>query len=154
MEDVIEEVVGDIDVVYEFEEYLPKKRRRFKVVNPQSKSDEMDARLPISEVRDLLGLSLPANEFHTVAGLIIARLRRMPKPDESIVESGYRLTVHDMPTRTIRSVIVDRSVWKSNVERIANRVECHVTCRKLIRKSEFADVIEVGLLPVRSAKTL
>ncbi|MDA1014229.1 MAG: hemolysin family protein [Planctomycetota bacterium] len=108
MEDVIEEVVGDIDVGYEFEEYLPKKRRRFKTLDSELETYEMDARLPISEVNDLLGLSLPANEFHTVAGLIIARLRRMPKQDESIVESGYRFTVSDMSNRSIRSVIVER----------------------------------------------
>ena len=108
MEDVIEEVVGDIDVGYEFEEFVPRKRRRCQVLDEDAQSYEMDARLPVSEVNDVLGLNLPTAEFHTIAGLLMARLRRMPHEGEFIIESGFRFTVSEGTDRAVKSVTVER----------------------------------------------
>jgi CBS domain containing-hemolysin-like protein len=108
MEDVIEEIVGDIDVGYEFEEYLPRKRRRYRELDPDGDAYEMDARLSISEVNDVLGLSLPTNEFHTVGGLITARLRRLPKEGDWIVESGFHFRVVEATGRSITRIVVER----------------------------------------------
>ena len=91
MEDILEEVVGEIDVGYDFEEYLPRYRRGFERLDEEAYL--MDSRLPISEVNEVLDLNLSAKEFHTVGGLIMARLRHIPKEGESILESGYRFTV-------------------------------------------------------------
>jgi putative hemolysin len=91
MEDILEEVVGEIDVGYDFEEYLPRYRRGFELLDDEAYL--MDSRLPISEVNEVLDLNLPAKEFHTVGGLIMARLRHIPKEGDSILESGYRFTV-------------------------------------------------------------
>ena len=38
----------------------------------------MDARLPVSEVNEVLSLNLSAKEFHTLGGLLMARLRHIP----------------------------------------------------------------------------
>jgi CBS domain containing-hemolysin-like protein len=108
MEDVIEEIVGDIDVGYEFEEYLPRKRRRYRELDPEGDAYEMDARLPISEVNDVLGLSLPTTEFHTVGGLVMARLRRLPREGDSIVESGFCFRVVEATGRSITRIVVER----------------------------------------------
>jgi CBS domain containing-hemolysin-like protein len=108
MEDVIEEVVGDVDVGYEFEEYLPRKRRRYRELAPDGDAYEMDARLPISEVNDLLALSLPTNEFHTVGGLVMARLRRLPKEGDWIVEGGFRFRVTEASGPSITRIVVER----------------------------------------------
>ncbi|MDA1166367.1 MAG: hemolysin family protein [Planctomycetota bacterium] len=108
MEDIIEEVVGDIDVGLEFEEYLPRKRRQYRQLDPDNETYQLDARLPISELNDLLGLSLPTTEFHTVAGLLIARLRHIPREGDNIVEGSYRFTVDEASDRSVRSVIVER----------------------------------------------
>jgi putative hemolysin len=91
MEDIVEEVVGEIDVGYDFEEYLPKRRW----VSEKVAEDIylMDSRLPVSEVNDTLRINLPATEFHTVGGLVLVRLRHIPKEGEFIIEQGYRFTV-------------------------------------------------------------
>jgi len=91
MEDIVEEVVGEIDVGYDFEEYLPKRRRVYEKIAEDVYL--MDARLPISEVNETLRISLPATEFHTVGGLVLVRLRHIPKEGEFTVEQGYRFTV-------------------------------------------------------------
>ena len=107
MEDILEEVVGEIDVGYDFEEYLPKRKRSFEVVDDDIYL--MDARLPISEANEVLGLGLPAADYHTLGGLVIARLKRIPKVGENIVESGYRFTVAKATERAIVKLRVEQA---------------------------------------------
>jgi len=97
MEDIVEEVVGEIDVGYDFEEYLPKRKR----VTEKLAEDVylMDSRLPISEVNETLRIGLPTTEFHTVGGLVLARLRHIPEEGEFVVEEGYRFTVVEASER-------------------------------------------------------
>ncbi len=105
MEDILEEVVGEIDVGYDFEEYLPRRKRIFEMLNEDVYL--MDSRLPIWEANDILGIRLPAKEFHTLGGLVMSRLRRIPNKGESIVESGYRFTVHEVSDRAINKLRVE-----------------------------------------------
>ncbi len=105
MEDILEEVVGDIDIGYEFEEYLPRRRRIFEMLDEEIYL--MDARLPISEANDVLGLQLPTNEYHTLSGLMLARLRHIPREGECIVEAGYRFTVLEASDRAVLKLRVE-----------------------------------------------
>ncbi len=98
MEDIVEEVLGEIDVGYDFEEYHPKKRHEFTHLGDDVYL--MDSRVSISEANEVLGIHLPATEFHTLGGLVMARLRRIPREGEYIVEMGYRLTVVEATERT------------------------------------------------------
>jgi CBS domain containing-hemolysin-like protein len=105
MEDILEEVVGEIDVGYDFEEYLPRRKRIFEMLDEDTYL--MDARLPISEVNEVLGTSLPAGESHTIAGLLMARLRHIPQQGESIIEAGFRFTVEEATDRSIVKLRVE-----------------------------------------------
>lgn len=105
MEDIVEEVLGEIDVGYDFDEYQPKRRERFTWAGDDVCL--MDARMSISEANEVLGLHLPAREFHTLGGLVMARLRRIPKVGDYIVESGYRLTVAEATERAMVTLRVE-----------------------------------------------
>jgi putative hemolysin len=105
MEDILEEVVGEIDVGYDFEEYLPRRKRIFEMLDEETYL--MDARLPISEVNEVLGASLPAVESHTIGGLMMARLRHIPAEGESIEEAGFRFTVTEATNRAVVKLRVD-----------------------------------------------
>jgi CBS domain containing-hemolysin-like protein len=105
MEDILEEVVGEIDVGYDFEEYLPRRKRTFEVLDEETYI--IDARLPISEANDVLFANLPAAESHTIGGLVMARLRHIPKQGESIVEAGFRFTVEEATDRSIVKLRVE-----------------------------------------------
>lgn len=108
MEDVLEEVVGEIDVGYDFDEYLPKRRRIFEMLDEEVYL--MDSRLPISEANETLGIELPAKETHTIGGFVMSRLRHIPREGESVEEMGYRFTVEEA---------TERGVVKLRVEAIA-----------------------------------
>ncbi|MES9886673.1 MAG: hemolysin family protein, partial [Candidatus Sedimenticola sp. 6PFRAG1] len=64
MEDVFEEVVGEIDVGYDFDEYHPKQRTY--IEHESENSHLMSGRMPISEVNDLLYIQFPVEEAHTI----------------------------------------------------------------------------------------
>ena len=105
MEDILEEVVGEIDVGYDFEEYLPRRKRIFEMLDEETYL--MDARLPISEVNEVLGASLPAVESHTIGGLMMARLRHIPAEGESIEEAGFTFTVTEATDRAVVKLRVE-----------------------------------------------
>ncbi len=108
IEDILEEVVGEIDVGYDFEEYMPRRRRGFEVLDADKEIYMMDARMPISEVNEIIGASIPTFKYHTVGGLVVTLLKHIPSRDESVVESGYRFTVDQASDRAILTVKVER----------------------------------------------
>jgi CBS domain containing-hemolysin-like protein len=108
IEDILEEVVGEIDVGYDFEEYVPRRRRGFEVIDADKEVYLMDSRLPISEVNEVLGTALPASKHHTLGGLLLGGLKHIPVQDEYVVESGYKFTVDQASERAILKIRVER----------------------------------------------
>ena len=105
MEDIVEEVLGEIDVGYDFEEYKPKRRNEFTMIGEDVYL--MDSRVSISEANDVLGVHFPATEFHTLGGLVMARLKHIPREGDYIVELGYRLTVVEATERALVKLRVE-----------------------------------------------
>jgi magnesium and cobalt transporter len=67
----------------------------------------MDSRLSIAEANEILRTCLPTTEFHTVGGLVMARLRHIPREGEFIVEEGYRFTVIEANERSVEKLRVE-----------------------------------------------
>ncbi|MGI9311392.1 MAG: hemolysin family protein [bacterium] len=105
MEDIVEEVVGDIDVGYDFEEYLPRRRRVIEAVGDGKYL--MDSRSAISEVNDILEINLNSRAYHTIGGLVMAQLGHIPARGESVIEMGYRFTVEEVTERAIVKLLVE-----------------------------------------------
>ncbi len=105
IEDIVEEIVGEIDVGYDFEEYLPRYKRSYEMLEEDTYL--MDSRLPVSEANEILGISLATTEIHTLGGLILSRLRHIPTEGEHIVEAGYRFIVAEATPRAIVKLRVE-----------------------------------------------
>jgi len=75
IEDVIEEIVGDIQDEYDEEDRL--------IRELEDGSYEVDARIPIDEVNDLLAIDLPSEDSDSMGGFIINHLGRVPEEGES-----------------------------------------------------------------------
>ncbi|MBI2866196.1 MAG: HlyC/CorC family transporter [Chloroflexi bacterium] len=100
MEDVIEEIVGEIGDEYQREE-----------PGIQRLSDEealIDGRVSIADVNEALGLELPSEEFDTLGGLVLTRLGHIPAPGEMVEAHGVRLTVVSTVGRRVRQVKLTR----------------------------------------------
>ncbi len=70
----------------------------------------MDGMMPVDEVKARLSLpDLPAEgSYHTVAGLVLALLRRVPRVGDRIVFGGWRFEVLEMDERRVNKVRVNR----------------------------------------------
>jgi putative hemolysin len=70
----------------------------------------IDGMMPVDELKSRLSLpDLPAEgSYHTVAGLLLALLRRVPRAGDRIVFSGWRFEVLEMDGRRVDRVLVTR----------------------------------------------
>ena len=101
IEDLVEEIVGEIRDEYEAEQEL---------ITPVSENEAiMDARVPFDEVRDAFELDLPGSEdYDTLGGFIVQALGRLPKAGEHVSADGVRFAVESVEGRRIRRVRVTR----------------------------------------------
>jgi putative hemolysin len=66
----------------------------------------LDGMKAVDEAADILRLPLPARrDYHTVAGFMLDRLRRIPKLGDAVEAGGWRLEVVDMDGRRIDKVL-------------------------------------------------
>ena len=101
IEDVLEEIVGEIfdetDTDTEMDQIQ-------KVSNDEA---VVTGTTHLNRLNEALGLQLPEDaDFDTVAGLIMARLKEIPKPDREVVIDGVKFTVEQANRRNIRQVRV------------------------------------------------
>jgi len=96
LEDLIEELVGDIE-----DEYDPREppSHRFRDGNI-----ELDGRLHRDDVKDLIHIELPEGPFTTLAGFVINRLGHIPEVGESVTALGQRFTVLEMESHRVARV--------------------------------------------------
>lgn len=106
MEDIVSLVVGTVDLVPPTEEADGRATRVFQEI--ESNVYLIDARMPVSEVNELIGSNLPTAEFHTLGGLLLARLRHIPKAGESVSDKGYTFTVEEATERAVQVVKVEQ----------------------------------------------
>lgn len=98
LEDLIEELVGEIVDEYDVEEPLVERQRDGTL--------RVDGRILISELNDIAGLALPEGDFDTVAGLVFDRFGRVPIEGEHTDADGYILKVERVQARRITRVHV------------------------------------------------
>ena len=85
VEDVLEQIVGDITDEYDDEPGDDSNGEQVTVVQ-EGRIVEVPARATVEEVNTLLGCALPQEgDWETIAGLVIAHSSRIPRPNETIV---------------------------------------------------------------------
>ncbi len=99
LEDLVEELVGDIQDEYDVDEGQPKQLRGGAI--------EVDGLLNLAEFAEQTGIELPEGPYETVAGFMLATLGQLPIGHESVEAAGHRLTVLAMDGRRIARVRVD-----------------------------------------------
>ena len=102
LEDLLEEIVGEIRDEYDREEQGPVERLPDGSMVIQGsallKNLKADYDLPFDE----------SSDYHTIAGFVLAKLKRIPRGGEWIEDSGHRLTIVDMEGRRILKVKLDK----------------------------------------------
>jgi putative hemolysin len=107
IEDLLEEIVGEIQDEYDIEEPM--------VVRLSDHEARVDGRADVDELLELFDLDLKledAEEYDTVGGLIYHRVGGVPSPGDVVDVGGLRLTVETTDGRRVRKVLVARQVDK------------------------------------------
>ncbi len=100
IEDLLEELVGEIADETDFEESL--------IVSTGDGWD-VDARLSVDDLIELTGVDLPDDEWDTVGGLVLGLAERVPVEGEEFEFQQLRLKVSKMQGRRVSEVSVTRS---------------------------------------------
>ncbi|MDT5036212.1 MAG: magnesium and cobalt exporter, family [Micromonosporaceae bacterium] len=103
IEDILEEIVGEITDEYDVAERPPIERLPDGAVR-------VTARLPVEDLGELFGTELPADEVETVGGLLAQALGRVPIPGAAAEVAGLRLVAEGTTGRRNRidTVLVGR----------------------------------------------
>lgn len=103
MEDILEEIVGNImDEYDEDEEYIEE----------TDNADEyiIEGKMPLEELEERFGISLKVEEFETLNGFMISKLDRIPEENEEfdIDVGGYNFKILSVENKMIQSVLVTK----------------------------------------------
>lgn len=98
IEDIIEEIIGEIRDEYDNDETL--------MVATDEGDLVVDARLEIEKLVEHFNLEVPKGNFESVGGFIISLLGRVPQPQETITHAPLEMTIESADARKIRKVRV------------------------------------------------
>lgn len=105
LEDLLEEIVGEIRDEYDTEEPL------YRWISADTL--RADARIDIAELNELLGSSFSDEEdFESLGGLIFNELGKVPKSGEKLTIDSHEMTVEKMVGRRIAAVIIKKPEQK------------------------------------------
>ncbi|MGY1916042.1 hemolysin family protein [Blastococcus sp. SYSU DS0973] len=99
LEDLIEEVIGEIYDEYDAE-VAPEDRQ-----SPGAPR-EVDGLLNLDDFTEATGLELPEGPYETVAGYVLAELGRLPEVGDSIEVEGRTVSVLELDGRRIARLLV------------------------------------------------
>jgi CBS domain containing-hemolysin-like protein len=100
IEDILEQIVGDIQDEYDLEEEW--------IIQEKDGSFLVDARLPVEELEDHLMIEIEREKFDTVSGYIYHLTGRIPRVQEEIDAGAFRLIIVDADERKIKKVRITR----------------------------------------------
>ena len=100
LEDIIEEIIGEIQDEYDMEEDL--------VIPIDEDTSLVDARINIEDLETELGIQLPQGEYETVGGFITDLIGRVPREKEKVEFNDLLLTIHSADERKINQVEIKR----------------------------------------------
>jgi magnesium and cobalt exporter, CNNM family len=101
LEDLVEELIGEIQDEYDVEEPGPTELRDGVL--------EVDGLLNLDEFAEQTGVELPEGPYETVAGYVLAILGELPGVGAEVEVSGHKLTVTELDGRRIARVRVGRA---------------------------------------------
>ena len=103
MEDILEEIVGNIlDEYDEDEDYIESTDNANEFI--------IEGKTPLEDLEDKFGISFDQEEYETLNGLLIAKLDRIPNDDEdfSVDMNGYNFKILMVRNHMIQSVLVTK----------------------------------------------
>ncbi len=103
IEDLLEEIVGEIQDEYDEEEEM--------IVRLSGNEIRIDGRVAVDELAELFDMTIELedeDEYDTIGGLVFHRIGRVPVPGDQVEIDGLRLTVETTDGRRVAKVLAVR----------------------------------------------
>ncbi len=111
IEDILEEIVGEIQDEYEEDEVGPT------ITDIAEGVWELDARVEVPDLEDKLDIDLPeGRDYDTVGGLVFAELGRIPEVGDTFDCEGHRVTVTAAERTRVTKVRIEKLVESIKTE--------------------------------------
>lgn len=101
IEDVLEQIVGDIEDEYDYDE------TEDNIFRDASGRFRVKALTEIADFNEALGVEFSDEEFSTVGGLVVSKFGHLPKRAEQVVFDGFRFTILRADSRRVHSLLVE-----------------------------------------------
>lgn len=103
IEDVLEQIVGEIEDEYDFDE---------EEANIVSESDSLYRVKAITEIdsfNEALGANFDSDDYDTIGGLVLKEFGRLPSRDEAVVIGDFKFTVLRADSRRLHTLKVEKN---------------------------------------------
>ena len=100
IEDILEEIVGEIQDEYDPEEFLMQRISNDEYI--------FNARMDLDDINNLMSVDLPTAESDTLSGLVYNMLGRVPEAGDTLEVGDLHITVLKLDGRRIETVKVQR----------------------------------------------
>ncbi|HMX15764.1 MAG TPA: transporter associated domain-containing protein [Rhodocyclaceae bacterium] len=101
IEDVLEQIVGDIEDEYDFDETADN------IVLDNAGRYRVKATTEIEDFNAAFGTAFADDDFQTIGGLVIHQLGRLPRRNESLQVDGLRIQVLRADSRRVHTLLID-----------------------------------------------
>ncbi|MDG1097601.1 MAG: transporter associated domain-containing protein [Methylophilaceae bacterium] len=101
IEDVLEQIVGDIEDEYDYDE------DEDNIIQQSAKHYRVKALTEIDDFNEALGTKLNDDEFSTIGGLVVNNFGHLPKRGDHIIVENLIITVIRADSRRLHSILVE-----------------------------------------------
>lgn len=101
IEDVLEQIVGDIEDEYDYDE------DEDNIIQNADGQYRIKALTEIADFNDIIGTSLSDEEFSTIGGLVVNQFGHLPKRNDEITFNGLHVKVLRADSRRLHSILVE-----------------------------------------------
>jgi len=100
MEDLIEEIVGEIS-----DEFKKDEKEYIKIMDGKYL---LKGNMEIEKVEELIGMEIPNIDVETIAGFVLSHFGRIPNKGEEFIYNSFKITVQDVGDKIIKWVKIEK----------------------------------------------
>ncbi|MBZ0094343.1 MAG: CBS domain-containing protein [Sulfuricella sp.] len=103
IEDVLEQIVGEIEDEYDYDE------QEDNIIRVPDGRFRVKAQAEIADFNEVMGTEFSDEDYDTVGGLVVSKFGRMPKRGEHVVFDGLKFSVLRADSRRLYSLLVEKT---------------------------------------------
>lgn len=110
IEDVLEQIVGEIEDEYDFDE------DEDNIILESEGHYRVKAITEIDNFNEVVGANFSNDDYDTIGGLVLNKFGRLPNRHESVVIDNFKFTIHQADSRRLHMLKVEKVPETSNIE--------------------------------------